>query len=269
MVTSESQFFRLVQDAQRFILSYRGILENAPLQAYTSALIFSPVHSLTRELFKDQEPDWIATKPVVEANWGDCLQTLEGHSREVWSVAFSHDGKQVASASGDGTVKIWNASSGDCLKTLEGHSGEVWSVAFSHNGKQVASASDDRTVKIWNASSGECLKSLKVGYQASNISFNIAGSCLLTNEGIISLDISPASNTALATTIFEEPRHHDYGLSAEGAWITWNDRNVLWLPSDYRPLCSVVAPWIIVIGCYSGRVLIIKFSSDKFPLSYH
>jgi WD40 repeat protein len=63
-------------------------------------------------------------------------------------VAFSHDSARLASASYDGTVKIWDAYSGACLQTLKGHSGYFKSVAFSHDSARLASASDDRTVKI-------------------------------------------------------------------------------------------------------------------------
>jgi WD40 repeat protein len=93
--------------------------------------------------------------------WSACLQTLEGHSGSVNSVAFSHDSARLASASHDNTVKIWNAGSGACLQTLEGHSSSVASVAFSHDSTRLASASYDSTVKIWDASSGACLQTLE------------------------------------------------------------------------------------------------------------
>ena len=207
------------------------------------------------------------TVKIWNTSSGDCVKTLKGHSGWVRSVAFSYDGTQVASGSRDKTVKIWNTNSGDCVNTLKGHSDWVRSVAFSHDGTQVASASDDETVKIWNTSSGDCVNTLKVGYAASNISFNTASSCLLTNKGTISLDISPALNTALVTTVLEDPQHYSYGLSTEEAWITWNDRKVFRLPTEYWLSCSVIAPWIIVIGCSSGRILIFKFSPNKSPLS--
>lgn len=54
----------------------------------------------------------------MESNWSSCLQTLEDHSGWVGSVVFSHDGTHLASASGDQTIKIWDASSGKCLQTL-------------------------------------------------------------------------------------------------------------------------------------------------------
>ena len=110
---------KLVQDACRFIQYHKWAIENTPLQVYTSALIFSPAHSLTRELFKHEEPEWILTKPAMQDDWSSCLQTLEGHTDSVTSVVFSHDDKRVASASHDHTVKIWDAASGKCLQTLQ------------------------------------------------------------------------------------------------------------------------------------------------------
>jgi WD40 repeat protein len=157
----ESRLLDLVRDGLRFILHNGWVIENAPLQAYASALVFSPVHSLTRQLWTKEDPEWIITKPIVESDWSLCLQTLEGHVNSVMSVVFSHDSSQLASASEDGTVKIWDAETGKCQQTLEGHGSCVTSVVFSHDSKQLASASNDGTVKIWDAETGECLQTLE------------------------------------------------------------------------------------------------------------
>ena len=76
------------------------------------------------------------------------LHTLTGHSSYVYSVAFSPDGKTLASASADQTIKLWNLE-GQLLHTLTGHSQLVYSVAFSPDGKTLASASADDTIKLW------------------------------------------------------------------------------------------------------------------------
>ena len=130
-------------------MSSRNFIENTPLQAYSSALLFSPVHSLTRELFQDEELDWITTKPAMEADWGAYIQTLYGHSDMVLSVAFSHDGTQVVSGSVDKTVKIWDAGSGACLKTLN-IDRTVYNVAFDTTSSYILT---DTGTTLWDISS--------------------------------------------------------------------------------------------------------------------
>ena len=237
---------------------YKQPIENSPLQVYTSALLFSPARSLIRGLFKQEEPKWIAIKRATGDKWSACLQTLEGHSSYVFSVAFSHDSARLASASYDNTVKIWDASSGACLQTLEGHSSRVYSVAFSHDSARLASASADNTVKIWDASSGACLQTFKVGTALFNISFDTTSWCLYTEIGAIPINIS-ALNTALSVTNPQDLQYQGWGLSSDGAWITHNSENVVWLPSEYRPSCSVVSGKTIGVGVGSGKIWICNF----------
>ncbi|KAK4118487.1 WD40 repeat-like protein [Parathielavia appendiculata] len=146
-----------VRDVYRFILYHKWGIENSPLQVYASALVFSPAHSITRNQYKNEEPKWIIRKPIMADNWSACLQTLEGHSDYVWSVAWSHDATRLASASRDKTVKVWDPATGQCVSTFEGHSSWVISVAWSHDATRLASASDDETVKIWDPTTGQCV----------------------------------------------------------------------------------------------------------------
>jgi WD40 repeat protein len=76
-----------------------------------------------------------------------------GHTGGVTSVAFSPDGKILASASRDGTVRLWNVATHSQIgKPLTGHTGGVTSVAFSPDGKTLATGTGyrDRTVRLWD-----------------------------------------------------------------------------------------------------------------------
>jgi WD40 repeat protein len=84
-----------------------------------------------------------------------------GHEGVVWGVAFSPDGKRLASGSGDATVKVWDATTRQVLVTLRGHSGQVFGVAFSPDGKTLASAGEDGTVRLWDVAGGQPLHALR------------------------------------------------------------------------------------------------------------
>ncbi|MBP5975198.1 hypothetical protein HW132_21280 [Brasilonema sp. CT11] len=102
---------------------------------------------------------------------------LEGHSTAVSGLSFSPDGKMIASASTDNTVKLWSVD-GRLLKTLNGHSDPVWGVSFSPDSKTLASASHDKTVKLWSVD-GQLLKTLN-GHSAEvyGVSFSPDGKTL-------------------------------------------------------------------------------------------
>ncbi|KAL3584819.1 hypothetical protein FPOAC2_14600 [Fusarium poae] len=209
-IAGAQKLTELLRDARRFILSHARAIEIAPLQAYASALVFSPEHSLTRELFKKEEPDWMVLKPRMEADWNAYEKTLEGHGDSVTSVVFSADGQRLASGSDDKTVKIWDAATGVCEQTLEGHGDWVRSVVFSADGQRLASGSSDNTVKIWDAATGACEQTLEGhGWSVTSVVFSADGQRLASGSGDNTVKIWDAATGACEQT-----------LEGHGDWVS-------------------------------------------------
>jgi WD40 repeat protein len=88
---------------------------------------------------------------------GDELFALAGHLAPILAAAWTSDGKQLATASTDTTVKIWRTANGQELKEVRMHKGPVCALAWSADDSRVATASWDGTVKVWNPASNEVI----------------------------------------------------------------------------------------------------------------
>ncbi|KAH3104079.1 hypothetical protein KXW41_009392 [Aspergillus fumigatus] len=156
---TDVEFLKFLQDAYRFVLKHAQMINMAPLQVYCSGLAFSPTDSIVRRIFNNKQPSWLPVLPQVHKSWSAELQTLEGHSSWVSSVAFSPDGQRIVSGSDDNTIKLWDAQTGSELRSLEGHSDWVHSVAFSPDGQRIVIYGSK--IRLWDAQTGSELQSLQ------------------------------------------------------------------------------------------------------------
>ncbi len=127
------------------IFSRRSTSDTLPS---TNDVVFSPDNRYLAVSFDEGVKIW-------EADGRREIAMLRGHKGAVTAVAFSPNGKTIATGGSDAIIKIWDTSSFKELITLRGHTGSVESIAFSRDGMTLASQSLDRTVRLWRAATDE------------------------------------------------------------------------------------------------------------------
>ncbi|KAL6817501.1 hypothetical protein V8C40DRAFT_281689 [Trichoderma camerunense] len=171
-----------LEDAERLILSFRRAIDAAPLQLYSSVLTFAPAKSLVRERFDASRAKWISRIPNVDAQWSPCLQTFEGHAKEIHCVSFSSDGI-LASADNDNIVKVWDPISGTCLQTFS-MNGQwkryVIAMGFSKAGELACMAAG--SLSVWDIHRDICLQTLDLMQYLQRDGWQLTGSIVFQDE---------------------------------------------------------------------------------------
>lgn len=180
------------------------------------------------------------------------LKTLRGHTDRVFSVAWRSDGKQLASASSDGTLRIWQPQTGQAIRSIQAAKCPIRRVAWSPDGSRLVTIDRDNTIKLWNAHSGSLLKSL-LGHEKPTfgICWSPDGSRLAScsaEEGIYIWDAG--TGQLLRTVRFE--------AAAEGPF---SPLAITWSPDGKRIAAGHYG--VDVLDAADGRRLIHFTPSDE------
>jgi WD40 repeat protein len=243
-----------------------SFISEAQTQGVVGGLCFSPDGKrLATGWFdpKDVAPSgsgWVVK--VCDAGTGRAILSLPGHSNPITGVAFSPDGKRLASGSGDSTVRVWEAETGRQILTLRGHTSAVYSVCFSPDGKRLASGGVE-AAKVWDAVAGQDTLTLRGhGVGVSCVCFSPDGKRLASGEhgdsvkvwdvgtGRESLSLRVPSSSVHSVCFSPDGKHLAAGLAdggqgrplagAVGIWDAQTGRLILTLRghrSEVRALC--------------------------------
>ena len=161
---------------------------------------------------------------VYNTNDGALVTEIVGHRDTLYSAVFSPDETQIATASYDRNIMLWDASTGEKLRELKGHNGAVFDLAFSPDGKVLVSACADETVKVWQVSTGTRLDTLGQSEgEVYSVAVTADGKHVVAGSAdnrirvwrLVSTD-KPAINPIVATRFVDESPIVGFSLTPDG-----------------------------------------------------
>ena len=167
-------------------------------------------------------------------------RNLAGHQGAVRALAFSPDGRRVASSGDDRSVQYRDSTTGSLLHGLEGHTEIVQALAWTPDGTRIASAGRDDAIRVWDSASGHllhCVPTLPGGVRA--LGWDSGGRRLAAAVGLDVLILDPAAAQSLATLRGHTEFVAAASFSPDGARLAsgGDDRSVrLWDPLTARPV---------------------------------
>ncbi|KAJ5630085.1 hypothetical protein N7528_003742, partial [Penicillium herquei] len=186
---------------------------------------------------------------------GTVHQKLELHSAEVSAVAFSSDSQLLASASSDKTVRLWNLSKGTVQQILKYRTGvsHSWSLSFSPDSRLLAFPWGGMIITLWNIATGALTQTGPFHEIPENISFSPDGMYLTSSVGVIHVQ------SQFDNSIRCSPQTRREIFIDNENWI-WRDKEkAVWLPPEFRPICSAAHGSTLALGHHSGNVSLIRF----------
>ena len=180
------------------------------------------------------------------------------HLAGVTAVAFAPDGALVASASGDNTLKLWDAVSGQLVRTFEGHSQEVVSVAFSPDGVRLLSGSYDATIKLWDAATGQLVRTF-VGHsdRVYSAAFSPDGARVVSGSEDKTLKLWETTTGALLRTFPAHSRVYSVAFAPDGARVVFGCEN-----KSLKVWDAVSGQLVRAFAGHSNAVASVAFSPD-------
>jgi hypothetical protein len=210
-----------------------------PALAFVVTISGFPTSNISRQpglVYVRTSSDALGSDGVSSGFIDRTLLTLTGHISPILSVAWSPDGSKIATASEEGTARIWSSSNGSTLLNLTGHSSYIFSVAWSPDGNKIATGSLDGATRVWSSSSGSTLLTLMGS--SSSVAWSPDGSKIATaswGSDTTRVWSSSSGSTLLTLTDYSGKGLSSVAWSPDGSKIataSWDGKARVWSSSS-------------------------------------